>query len=74
MSNSPCSKVHISKATMDALQGTFCVEPANGWSRSNILENQKVETFFITSRNTVMASEDRFLGLMLPTFFLLIYI
>ena len=49
------SKVHISEATLDALGDAFCVEPANGKSRSDILESQKIETFFISSRNTVRA-------------------
>ena len=47
------SKVHISKATLDALGDTFCVEPGDGKSRSSILESQKIKTFFITSRITV---------------------
>ena len=49
--------MHISKATLDALGDTFCVEPANGKSRSSILESQKIETFFITSRIIVSADQ-----------------
>lgn len=44
------SKVHVSKATLDALGDTFCVEPGDGKSRSSILESEKIETFLITSR------------------------
>ena len=42
--------MHISKATLDALGDTFCVEPANGKSRNSLLESENIETFFITSR------------------------
>jgi hypothetical protein len=49
------SKVHISKATLDALGDTFRVEPGDGKSRSSILESEKIETFLITSRIIVSA-------------------
>ena len=48
------SKVHISRATLDALGNTFYVEAADGWSRNDTLKAHNIETFFITSRATVM--------------------
>ncbi|XP_064383390.1 adenylate cyclase type 2-like [Halichondria panicea] len=43
-------KVHISQATLDALQGAYNVEPANGKFRNILLEEKNIETFFVTSR------------------------
>ena len=45
------SEVHISKATLDALNGTYKVEPADGMSRNSLLKSRGIETFFVTSQN-----------------------
>lgn len=45
-------KVHISKSTLEALQGTYNVEPAG--KRSSFLEENKIESFFVLSRSTVI--------------------
>ena len=42
--------MHISKATLDALNGAYKVEPADGMSRSNLLHSRGIETFFVTSQ------------------------
>ena len=43
------SKVHISEATLAALNGAYKVVPADGKSRNKTLEDFDVHTFFITS-------------------------
>lgn len=40
-------RIHITKATLDALNGVFEVEPGNGTDRSSYLREHKVETFLI---------------------------
>ncbi|XP_076361837.1 adenylate cyclase type 8-like isoform X2 [Tachypleus tridentatus] len=40
-------RVHISKATLDYLQGTYEVEPGNGESRDSYLRNHNVQTYLI---------------------------
>lgn len=41
------SRVHITKTTLDYLDGKFEVEPGNGGSRSGFLGDNKIETFLI---------------------------
>lgn len=41
------SRVHVTKATMEQLNGRFAVEPGNGGSREGYLADHKVETFLI---------------------------
>lgn len=41
------SRVHITKATLDYLDGKFEVEPGNGGSRSGFLGDNKIETYLI---------------------------
>jgi len=41
------SRVHITRATMEQLNGRFSVEPGNGGSREGYLADHKVETFLI---------------------------
>uniref|UniRef100_A0A7E4V1G9 adenylate cyclase n=1 Tax=Panagrellus redivivus TaxID=6233 RepID=A0A7E4V1G9_PANRE len=40
-------RIHITKATLDALKGAFKVEPGNGQERSKYLKQHNVETFLI---------------------------
>ncbi|XP_050523082.1 adenylate cyclase type 2 isoform X2 [Daktulosphaira vitifoliae] len=40
-------RVHITRATMQQLNGRFAVEPGNGGSREGYLADHKVETFLI---------------------------
>ncbi|XP_025425157.1 adenylate cyclase type 2 isoform X2 [Sipha flava] len=40
-------RVHITRATMEQLNGRFAVEPGNGGSRENYLADHKIETFLI---------------------------
>ncbi|VVC38262.1 Hypothetical protein CINCED_3A006823 [Cinara cedri] len=40
-------RVHITRATMEQLNGRFSVEPGNGGSREGYLADHKVETFLI---------------------------
>lgn len=40
-------RIHITKATLDALDGAFKVEPGNGRERSKYLATHNVETFLI---------------------------
>ncbi|XP_050442319.1 adenylate cyclase type 2 isoform X2 [Adelges cooleyi] len=40
-------RVHITRATMEQLNGRFAVEPGNGGSREGYLADHKVETFLI---------------------------
>uniref|UniRef100_A0A1I7RZD0 adenylate cyclase n=1 Tax=Bursaphelenchus xylophilus TaxID=6326 RepID=A0A1I7RZD0_BURXY len=44
-------RVHITKATLDALNGAFQVEPGNGKERSKYLAEHNVETFLIVPRD-----------------------
>lgn len=39
--------MHITKATLDYLDGKFEVEPGNGGSRSGFLGDNKIETYLI---------------------------
>lgn len=41
------SRVHITRATMEQLNGRFSVEPGNGGTREGYLADHKVETFLI---------------------------
>lgn len=41
------SRVHVTRATMEQLNGRFAVEPGNGGSREGYLADHKVETFLI---------------------------
>ncbi|CDQ99754.1 unnamed protein product [Oncorhynchus mykiss] len=40
-------KVHITKATLDSLNGDYEVEPGNGHERNAFLLKHQIETFFI---------------------------
>ena len=40
-------RVHITKATLDYLDGKFEVEPGQGASRETYLADHKIETFLI---------------------------
>ena len=40
-------RVHISRATLDCLNGQFNVEPGNGGDRSSYLANNKIDTFLV---------------------------
>jgi class 3 adenylate cyclase len=40
-------RIHITKATLDALNGAFKVEPGNGAERSTYLKEHEVETYLI---------------------------
>lgn len=42
-------RVHITKETLDALNGTFKVEPGNGAERSEYLREHNIETFLIAA-------------------------
>lgn len=46
---SPCfhSKVHITRATLECLNGDYEVEPGNGHERNSFLQKHEIETFFI---------------------------
>lgn len=48
-------RVHVTRATMEQLNGRFAVEPGNGGSREGYLADHKVETFLIVhpSENNV---------------------
>ncbi|CAJ0581044.1 unnamed protein product, partial [Mesorhabditis spiculigera] len=48
-------RVHITKATLDALGGTFEVEPGNGKDRSKYLADHNVETFLIVENDSQAA-------------------
>lgn len=41
------SRVHVTRATMEQLNGRFAVEPGNGGTREGYLADHKVETFLI---------------------------
>jgi len=41
------SRVHVTRATMEQLNGRFSVEPGNGGTREGYLADHKVETFLI---------------------------
>lgn len=41
------SRVHVTRATMEQLNGRFAVEPGNGCTREGYLADHKVETFLI---------------------------
>ncbi len=47
-----CRKVHISKATLDALQDAYVVQPGEGRVRNGYLDEHNVETFFIVARRS----------------------
>lgn len=40
-------KVHITKATLECLNGDYEVEPGNGHERNAFLQKHEIETFFI---------------------------
>ncbi len=43
-------RVHITKATLDALQGSYDVQPGEGGTRNGYLAEHNVETFLIVAR------------------------
>lgn len=47
LTHSNFRRIHITKATLDALEGAFQVEPGNGGERSAYLREHDVETFLI---------------------------
>lgn len=42
-----CRRVHISQSTMDCLKGEFDVEPGDGGSRCEYLDEKGIETYLI---------------------------
>ncbi|XP_047494880.1 adenylyl cyclase 78C-like isoform X2 [Penaeus chinensis] len=40
-------RVHVSKATVECLNGVYEVEPGHGWTRDQYLKDHSVETFLI---------------------------
>ena len=42
-----CRRVHISQSTMDCLKGEFDVEPGDGGSRCDYLDEKGIETYLI---------------------------
>lgn len=42
-----CSKVHISSATKNALNGEFVLVEAHGRARNEVLEQYDVDTYFV---------------------------
>lgn len=40
-------KVHITRTTLECLNGDYEVEPGNGHERNAFLQKHKIETFFI---------------------------
>lgn len=44
-------KVHITKETLDCLNGSFEVEPGNGIERNSYLKDHQIQTFLIQKSN-----------------------
>lgn len=42
-----CRKVHITRSTLECLNGDYEVEPGNGHERNAFLQKHEIETFFI---------------------------
>ena len=42
-----CSRVHITKETLENLDGMYQVEPGNGGERNAYLKDHAIETFLI---------------------------
>lgn len=40
-------KVHITRSTLECLNGDYEVEPGNGHERNTFLQKHEIETFFI---------------------------
>lgn len=45
--SAPCRRVHISQSTLDCLRGEFDVEPGDGGSRCDYLEEKGIETYLV---------------------------
>ena len=46
-------RVHISQSTMDCLKGEFDVEPGEGGSRCDYLEEKGIETYLISTNTSI---------------------